>query len=88
MWHTVEKAAIFDEEDQEEEENKDSEDLETRNKRAKHDKGKSKATKGKRCCKMLTKAEKNWIIEHVKSLNAMVVAAVSLTEAVCAISNH
>jgi len=72
---------IFDEEVQE---ITNKEDPEPSSKHRKSD----KATKGKWRRKMLTKAEKKRIVDHVKSLNMLAVAALSLTEAVSSIPNH
>jgi len=83
MWHAVEEAVIFDEEVQEVT-NEEEEDPEPSSKRRKSD----KATKGKQRPKMLTKAEKKRIVDHVKSLNTLAVAALSLTEAISSIPNH
>ena len=98
MWHAVEEAEIFDEEVQEEENETDENDendenLEPRSKRAKGDKGKTRATNGKtkskkRRRKMLAKTEKKRIVNHVKSLNSMAAAVLSLTEAVSAMPNR
>ena len=73
---------------EEEQTNKDDEDPEPSSKWTKSEKAKSQATKGKRRRKILMKAEKKRFVDHVKSLNVMAVAVLSLTETILAIPNR